>query len=548
MFFDHIADSIQEKQLFGLESMWCINIQGLVRVPFFDSREPQYGYVVYYSEIKQLYGIVKFHVETGEIIWTSSVCNGGYGTPIVYNKILVCHKEFNSVVALDKENGAKVWEIRTPGRIRTSMSSYDGFCYFATSGMVYKINQVGDIVNTCICDGVFFYGNIIKNGLNLLVLGVEYDTEIRKSMLALFYFDNKLCLSHKIKLDYSPVVSADTSGFLCIDTFALVLCYDTLFKIDINNHSIQFKKKLEGIAGRHIPISDEDAIYYTTLNGYISSRSLLNGEKIWSRKMNECSIVAPPSLKGRSLFVIADGLLNVLDKENGNIIQTKVIGHSPYSASILFDNKVFIGGGEPPVYGTLLCFKISPYNDCQNDFFTVSVIDENVSTINKTIYISTTRRCRNITINPSAIAIESQVRAESIDGTLFKLSFRLKNNCIKGYYGIPIQLILEEHGEVINTMFRLELQSLKNLPPKVLLEHLASPIKQESDLLSGAAIAKLLLAQYGRIIDQKEFRKFIDYIKDKSHWKDADFQTWRLILRRVLSIPYNTLNEFIKKE
>lgn len=49
-------------------------------------------------------------------------------------------------------------------------------------------------------------------------------------------------------------------------------------------------------------------------------------------------------------------------------------------------------------------------------------------------------------------------------------------------------------------------------------------------------------------IEQKEFRKIIDYVKGRSRWKDADFQTWRLILKRVLSNPSYTLDEFIETE
>lgn len=40
----------------------------------------------------------------------------------------------------------------------------------------------------------------------------------------------------------------------------------------------------------------------------------------------------------------------------------------------------------------------------------------------------------------------------------------------------------------------------------------------------------------------------IDYVKQKSCWDDADFQTWRLILKRVLSSPAKNLEELKKYE
>ncbi|NRO02421.1 hypothetical protein IMAU30025_02041 [Lactobacillus helveticus] len=54
--------------------------------------------------------------------------------------------------------------------------------------------------------------------------------------------------------------------------------------------------------------------------------------------------------------------------------------------------------------------------------------------------------------------------------------------------------------------------------------------------------------EYGKKISQEDFRDIIDYLKKTSKWKDADFQTWRLLLKRALSSPAKDLNEFIKLE
>lgn len=61
-------------------------------------------------------------------------------------------------------------------------------------------------------------------------------------------------------------------------------------------------------------------------------------------------------------------------------------------------------------------------------------------------------------------------------------------------------------------------------------------------------LKKNIMGEYGKEMSQKEFRKIIDYVKKKSKWQDADFQTWRLILKRVLSSPAKTLDEFIQLE
>ena len=43
-------------------------------------------------------------------------------------------------------------------------------------------------------------------------------------------------------------------------------------------------------------------------------------------------------------------------------------------------------------------------------------------------------------------------------------------------------------------------------------------------------------------------RAIIDHLKERSGWEDADFQTWRLIMKRALSSPATTLEEFIALE
>ncbi|CAM3189025.1 hypothetical protein [Streptobacillus ratti] len=48
---------------------WSTKIKGLIKTPFFDNNDFENGYVVYYSEIKQGYFIVKFNLKNGEIIF-----------------------------------------------------------------------------------------------------------------------------------------------------------------------------------------------------------------------------------------------------------------------------------------------------------------------------------------------------------------------------------------------------------------------------------------------------------------------------------------------
>lgn len=99
-------------------------------------------------------------------------------------------------------------------------------------------------------------------------------------------------------------------------------------------------------------------MYYTTLKGEVGCADILNGSIVWRQKFREGLIVAPPSIYGKTLFVLADCSVFLLDKDTGEIFQHKVVGHTPYSAVSFGTNKALIGAGEPPANGQLICFDV----------------------------------------------------------------------------------------------------------------------------------------------------------------------------------------------
>lgn len=57
-----------------------------------------------------------------------------------------------------------------------------------------------------------------------------------------------------------------------------------------------------------------------------------------------------------------DGYLINLYKKTGEIVQMLSIGHAPYSACVIRDNYLFVGGGEPPVNGLLRAFLLNDHS------------------------------------------------------------------------------------------------------------------------------------------------------------------------------------------
>ena len=88
----------------------------------------------------------------------------------------------------------------------------------------------------------------------------------------------------------------------------------------------------------------------------------------------------------------------------------------------------------------------------------------------------------------------------------------------------------------------------EQLPSSFVLHQYLKVSTEENIFSSGAALVQGLMKVHGKSISQKDFRDRINYVKRKSNWKDADFQTWRLILKRVLSNSAESLDDFIRSE
>ena len=86
------------------------------------------------------------------------------------------------------------------------------------------------------------------------------------------------------------------------------------------------------------------------------------------------------------------------------------------------------------------------------------------------------------------------------------------------------------------------------MPSSFVLHQYLKVSTEENIFSSGAALVQGLMKVHGKSISQKDFRDRINYVKRKSNWKDADFQTWRLILKRVLSNSAESLDDFIRSE
>lgn len=131
-------------------------------------------------------------------------------------------------------------------------------------------------------------------------------------------------------------------------------------------------------------------------------------------------------------------------------------------------------------------------------------------------------------------------------GNAFTYKFNLQNNCVSGFYAIPV--LLENFGLIKKTCISIYIDKREQLPSSFVLHQYLKVSTEENIFSSGAALVQGLMKVHGKSISQKDFRDRINYVKRKSNWKDADFQTWRLILKRVLSNSAESLDDFIRSE
>ena len=254
--------------------------------------------------------------------------------------------------------------------------------------------------------------------------------------------------SKSMELGRSPVISSDTSGIWLKDDFAFASCGHDIICFDLKVGKELWRTRVFGFCGRHFPVVDSQRVYYTTLKGEVGCADILNGSIVWRQKFREGLIVAPPSIYGKTLFVLADCSVFLLDKDTGEIFQHKVVGHTPYSAVSFGTNKALIGAGEPPANGQLICFDVVSEAHVSlpmyNDVYFLEEKDCNLMSV----LIETGGEYTSSSIDVSVFSKDGVVNGKKI-GNAFTYKFNLQNNCVSGFYAIPV--LLENFGLIKKT-------------------------------------------------------------------------------------------------
>lgn len=264
--------------------------------------------------------------------------------------------------------------------------------------------------------------------------------------------------------------------------------------------------------------------------------NILDGSLAWKVHTHDSLLVSPISIADDKVIVSADAHLLVLRAVDGQLLQKFPVGHSPYSMLSLNEELGILGAGEPPYNGLVYGFKLQSKKEVSKYSCIVQLSNANI----ENPFLDICIEIHNV---------EEPIIEAQLDGTNFYLKEPIKGEQTTQFafvfriglpitisprdFVLPLSLILKS-GDIIIRPIAIKLTRRKPLPSRVYLHHIPD-IVQENPNYSGAAIASVIkdMNSDGNMSSQKNIREMIDAVRDLSGYEP--FQTWRIILRRVLT-------------
>ncbi|MGK5594007.1 MAG: PQQ-binding-like beta-propeller repeat protein [Parachlamydiaceae bacterium] len=516
-----------------IELIWMKKLNGLIRVIIFDS-DCRKAYVVVYYEQKNTYTLNAFCPLTGEVYWATDVPNGGYGAPAIIDDYVLILTEFTNITAICKNSGQIKWTYRTQTRIRSSINVINSKIYFSSGGTLYELNKSGLLLNQWNYPKAFFYGSIDVINELIITLGVIND-DFAKSLLKVFAFHKNGQLVYELPICHDTVISTDTSGIGWQKGIGFVGATNLITAFQGASGKVLWTSQVDGIAGRQVCSVNERCVYYVTQSGVIGALNISDGSHAWKVHTQDSLLGSPISISGDKVIVAADAHLLVLRASDGRLVQKFPVGHSPYSMLSLDKEFGILGAGEPPHNGLIYGFKLATQKEALKYNCIVQLSNANIESPFFDIHIEIHNLEEPIVeaqLDGSNFYLNDPIKGEQIAASIFSFRVTLPNTVSPGDFVLALLLVLQS-GKTVTRPIAIKLTRHTPLPSRVYLHNIPD-IVQEQPNYSGAAIASVINGlNNGRTYSQKDVREMIDAVRDLSGYEP--FQTWRIILRRVLT-------------
>lgn len=349
--FDSMLISTRTAQRLAIK--WTKSVPALVRTPLF-SKSTGKGYVVCYIEKNGEYALQCFDPDTGDLIWSTRIPNGGYGAHAVGNKIVAVSSRFTDITGINATTGDISWTIKTEARIRSPVAFHNGNFMISSGAFIYLISEDGIVKRKIHEPGRFFFG-IVKYSKGNLISLATYNNNNGNSQMELICLSNYGKLHWKTILSQAQIISSETSGVLL--KYNKIYCSSGkfLYCIESNDGKVIWTKKIAHNSGRQLPTINGKKLFIPSIEGCIYCIQARDGKILW-KYCGENIITTPVSFLGDLACAFFDGQLHLIDCQTGKLFDQISTGHSPYSALTFWKENAYLGGGDPPYYGKLYCF------------------------------------------------------------------------------------------------------------------------------------------------------------------------------------------------
>lgn len=398
---------------------------------------------------------------------------------------------------------------------------------------------MGEMRNVISLPGHFFYGLVRVVGGDFYSLST-FTNSSGKSQLALvaLSFDGRL--RWKVDLGEGQIVSSDTSGFLVAGGFMYCAAGRFVRCISMRDGENTWSVKLPDVVGRQIPSIADGKLFVPSIKGRIFCLRINDGSLRWAFR-GETIATTPVSILGDLACVCLDGQLHLLDIETGRLFDKIPTGHSPYSAVTFWQEKAYLGGGDPPYHGRLYCFdfidrlseseyacSLNSYRDGENKnslCIEVTVRNARYPVVSMTLDGSFFSALKT---NGGVSGFSPVKRGD--DKFVFEVPIR--EGIVPGIYCVDFDIFLGTEG-CISRVGLVSIESDVIRPQSHVIKEI-KPRFQTGLLNSGAAAMQMLQEYYGQpVTDQDAIRGMVDYVREKADYES--FNVWRIMLRRVIS-------------
>ncbi len=295
------------------------------------------------------------HEADGSTVWQAPTDGCVVSSPAIHQGTVYVGSVDRCLYAFDAASGAVRWRVRTWEPVVASPLVFAGRVYFGSMDGSFKCleadtgrpvweQQSGPISGAAAADeaGVVFYGD---EAGTLWARDAATGTQIWKASVTGGFIRAPLVT------DAAVIAGVMSPTALRAPRIKYLLAFDKATGAELWSKEGQSSVL-------HIPVADQDIVYYATVSGYTSDTTLFanrlsDGKDLWKNRLGGVADSSPVLAGDYLLFGNHDSHFHVVEKKSGREVRSIDIGAKLYSSPAVVDGRVYFGTGD----GKLYCLK-----------------------------------------------------------------------------------------------------------------------------------------------------------------------------------------------